>query len=330
MSIDYPTLPDLDEDYADYVLQLNQDDENIRFVAIMNIADEEQPELLAWLHHAVLHDPASKVRELAATRLEGWEDVTSLHTLAQALIDSHENVRLAAAQSLSEIKKAESAEHLAAYLQHQDDFVIASILRAIKELRAEQLFTDILQHVQHANPLVRKEAVSTLSWLQKQQGLVALAEIAKNDQDAEIRRIATGGLGASQSLSPDILAALESSLTAEEWQLRVEAALTIGKLKAVELENILLQQLDDVYWQVRIAVTRSLGLLKAKSAIAKLQENFQHDISNLRKEVAIALGEIGGEQAQAILLAHAEDPDPEVRKSIRIGLALIQEKLNAA
>lgn len=330
MSIDYPTLPDLDEDYADYILQLNQDDENIRFVAIMNIADEEQPELLAWLHYAVLHDPASKVRELAAARLEGWEVTTSLHTLAQALTDSHHNVRLAAAQSLSEIKIAESAEHLATYLQHQDDFVIASILRAIRELRAEQLFTDILQHVQHANPLVRKEAVSTLSWLQKQQGLVALAEIAKNDHDAEIRRIATGGLGASQSLSPEILAALESSLTAKEWQLRVEAALTIGKLKAVELENILLQQLDDSYWQVRIAVTRSLGLLKAKSAITKLQENFQHDISNLRKEVAIALGEIGGEQAQNILLQHAEDPDPEVRKSIRIGLALIQEKLNAA
>ena len=330
MSIDYPTLPDLDEDYVDYILQLNQDDENIRFVAIMNIADEEQPELLAWLHYAVLHDPASKVRELAAARLEGWEDTTSLHTLAQALTDSHHNVRLAAAQSLSEIKKAESAEHLSTYLQHQDDFVIASILRAIRELRAEQLFTDILQHVQHPNPLVRKEAVSTLSWLQKQQGLVALAEIAKNDHDAEIRRIATGGLGASQSLSPEILAALESSLTAKEWQLRVEAALTIGKLKAVELENILLQQLDDSYWQVRIAVTRSLGLLKAKSAITKLQENFQHDISNLRKEVAIALGEIGGEQAQNILLQHAEDPDPEVRKSIRIGLALIQEKLNAA
>lgn len=330
MSINYPTLPDLGEDYADYLVQLNQDDENIRFVAIMNIADEEQPELLAWLHYAAIHDPASKVRELAVARLEGWEDTTSLHTLAQALTDSHHNVRLAAAQSLSEIKIAESAEHLATYLQHQDDFVIASILRAIRELRAEQLFTDILQHVQHANPLVRKEAVSTLSWLQKQQGLVALAEIAKNDHDAEIRRIATGGLGASQSLSPEILAALESSLTAKEWQLRVEAALTIGKLKAVELENILLQQLDDSYWQVRIAVTRSLGLLKAKSAITKLQENFQHDISNLRKEVAIALGEIGGEQAQNILLQHAEDPDPEVRKSIRIGLALIQEKLNAA
>ena len=114
------------------------------------------------------------------------------------------------------------------------------------------------------------------------------------------------------------------------YEQQIALAKTIGKLKAVELENILLQQLDDSYWQVRIAVTRSLGLLKAKSAITKLQGNFQHDISNLRKEVAIALGEIGGEQAQNILLQHAEDPDPEVRKSIRIGLALIQEKLNAA
>ncbi len=96
------------------------------------------------------------------------------------------------------------------------------------------------------------------------------------------------------------------------------------------MEQALLHQLDDNYWQVRIAATRSLGLLQSNAAIAKLAENFQHDISNLRKEVAIALGEIGGEQAQVILLQHAEDPDPEVRKSIRIGLALIQEKLHVA
>jgi hypothetical protein len=53
MTQNYPILSDIDEDYADYLLQLNQEDDNIRFVAIMNIADEEQPELLAWLHHAV-------------------------------------------------------------------------------------------------------------------------------------------------------------------------------------------------------------------------------------------------------------------------------------
>ncbi|ENX13040.1 hypothetical protein F895_02768 [Acinetobacter sp. CIP 64.2] len=326
MSLNYPVLTDIDEDYADYLLQLNQHDENIRFVAIMNIADEEQTELLNWLQHAVLHDPASKVRELAATRLEGWEDTTSLHTLAQALNDPHENVRIAAAQSLSEIKHVKSADHLATYLLHHDDFVIASILRAIRELRAEHLFEAILEHVQHRNALVRKEAVSTLCWLQKQEGLATLAHIAQHDVDTEIRRTATGGLAATQVSTPEILSALHSSLTAEAWQLRVEAALTIGKLKVLELEQPLLQQLDDPYWQVRIAVARSLGLLKSKAAIAKLQENFQHDISNLRKEVAIALGEIGGESAQHILLQHAEDPDPEVRKSIRIGLALIKEK----
>jgi len=268
MSLNYPSLADLDEDYADYLFQLNQDDENIRFVALMNIADEEQTALLPWLQHAVLHDPASKVRELAATHLEGWQDATSLHTLAQALNDQYENVRIAAAQSLSEIKHAESAHHLATYLQHSDDFVVASILRALKELRAESLFDAILKHAQHANPLVRKEAVSTLSWLQKQDGLATLAQIAQHDLDIEIRRIATGALAASQMLTPEILSALHSSLIAEAWQLRVEADLTIGKLKAIELEQPLLQQLDDAYWQVRIAVSRSLGLLKSKAAIA--------------------------------------------------------------
>lgn len=329
MSIQYPEIIDLDEDDADIVQdffrQLNKEDEKVRFITLMNVAEEERAELLPWLHYAVLHDPALIVRQEAAKRLESWEDQASLQALAQALNDPERAVVDAATQSLSEVKNAESAAVLVPYLAMDNVAVKIAILRALKPLRPLSLYDSIIQHTKHADVDVRREAVSALSWLQQQQAVDILAHIAQTDTDNETRRIATGGLGYSKQVSAQVEQALHSGLDSTDWQLRVEAALTIGKLKAQALEATLLQLLFDAYWQVRIAVVRSLGLLKSQQALNGLADNFKHDISNLRKEVALALGEIGGAQAEQLLHVHEQDPDPEVRKSIRIGLNQIRE-----
>ena len=142
----------------------------------------------------------------------------------------------------------------------------------------------------------------------------------------ETRRIATGGLAYAKQATPIVQQALQVALVADDWQLRVESALTIGRLKLVALEQILIDSLQDNYWQVRIATVRSLGLIQSQHAFEELALNFNFEISSLRKEVALALGEIGGDQAEHLLNQHAEDPDPEVRKAIRISLNQIQDK----
>lgn len=177
--------------------------------------------------------------------------------------------------------------------------------------------------------MVRREAVSTLSWLQQEQTVSSLSQIARNDLDLETRRIATGGLGYVKHVHPEVMDALAYGLACEGWQLRVESALTIGKLKLASLEENLIELLYDTYWQVRIAVVRSLGLIKSKQALDGLAHNFDFEISNLRKEVALALGEIGGSRVEQLLKEHADDPDPEVRKAIRIGLGLILGQAHA-
>lgn len=325
MSFYYQTLNDQDEYNQEFLAQLNQPDEKVRFVALMNIGDEENPDLLPWVHDALKHDPSALVREEAAKKLESWEDEASLHVLAQALIDENADVRQAASQSLSEIKEAASADVLAPYLQHENTFVKSAILRALKPLRPQQLFAEISALVQHQDILVRREAVSALSWLQQEQAIAILAKIVETDVDDEVRRIATGGLAYSKTISADVIQALQYSLGAKSWQLRVESALTIGKLRIIQLETQLISALSDLYWQVQIAAVRSLGLLKSSLAVADLAVNFKHEISNLRKEVALALGEIGTQEAQMLLEQHQHDPDPEVRKAIRIGLTQITE-----
>lgn len=325
-TVNYPALADLDDDDLDFLDQLNEDDEKVRFITLMNVADEEREELLPWLHYALAHDPSALVREEAAKRLEGWEDQASLTALADALKDTEVKVVDAATQSLSEVKNTESADVLAPYLDQDHIATKIAILRAIKPLRVIDLYLQIQAHIHHADVAVRREAVSTLSWLQQEQALDHLADIAEHDSDLETRRIATGGLGYSKQPTDKVITALQHTLAADDWQLRVESALTIGKLKLAELEDDLVTRLDDVYWQVRIPVVRSLGLLQSTKALEGLAENFFYEISNLRKEVALALGEIGGEYAEELLQAHSSDPDPEVRKAIRIGLNQIRER----
>lgn len=329
MPFQYPELKNLDEDDLDFLEQLNQEDEKRRFITLMNIADEEREDLLPWLHYALAHDPAVLVRLEAAKRLEGWEDADSLNALASALLDTDIEVVAAATQSLSEVKQAESAEVLTGYLVREESAVKVAILRALKPLRDLSSYQEIEKHIHHADVLVRREAVSTLSWLQQEQAVSSLSHIARNDPDLETRRIATGGLGYVKHSQPEVIDALANGLASDDWQLRVESALTIGKLKLASLEENLVELLYDSYWQVRIAVVRSLGLIKSKQALDGLAHNFDFEISNLRKEVALALGEIGGCRAEQLLQEHADDPDPEVRKAIRIGLGLILEQAHA-
>ncbi|WP_111858467.1 HEAT repeat domain-containing protein [Acinetobacter sp. CFCC 10889] len=329
MHFHYPELDHLDDDDLGFLEQLNQADEKRRFVTLMNIADEEREDLLPWLHYAVAHDPSALVRVEAAKRLEGWEDSNSLQALAQALLDKDVSVVNAATQSLSEVKQEKSADVLVTYLSNEVSVVKVAILRALKPLRYVEAYAQITQHTQHSDALVRREAVSTLSWLQQEQAVDNLSQIAQHDSDLETRRIATGGLGYVKQPSDAVIHALAQGLQSENWQLRVEAALTIGKLKLQMLESDLIALLYDRYWQVRIAVTRSLGVLKSVQALDGLAHNFDFDLSNLRKEVALALGEIGGERAEKLLQAHADDADPEVRKAIRIGLGQIVEREHA-
>ncbi|GAA5005075.1 HEAT repeat domain-containing protein [Acinetobacter puyangensis] len=329
MNIQYPEIPDLDYDDQDFLRQLNSKDEKVRFIALMNIAEEEREELLPWLYYALQYDPAVLVRKEAAKRLEGWENQATLQALAAALTDEAGEVVDAATQSLSEVKYPASAAILAPYLAVDNIDVKVAILRALKPLRPVELYHQIQQHTQHQEVTVRREAVSALSWLQQQHAVDILAQIAQHDTDAETRRIATGGLAYSKQNTAQVISALQSSLTSDDWQLRVEAALTIGKLKVLQLEQLLIELLSDVYWQVRIAVVRSLGLLKSSHALSGLADNFNHPMSNLRKEVALALGEIGGQQAEQLLLGHEQDADPEVRKAIRISLTQIRGRIHA-
>ena len=160
-----------------------------------------------------------------------------------------------------------------------------------------------------------------LGWLKLAAALEPIAGLATTDADAEVRRASGGALGMAAPGSGAARAALVTALGDIAWQVREEAATTLGKFQRDDYIGAALRgALEDDHWQVRLRAARSLGRLRDTAAVPLLIEGLVHAAGNLRKECAIALGEVGEGSAVPALQAAAGDPDPEVRKAIRLAL----------
>jgi HEAT repeat protein len=83
----------------------------VRRIALIDLADLEEPDGLLWLVERLTDDPAEEVRAEAARLLEAWED----EPVVEALVPGPDLIRrpavqAAAAQSLSLLKIGSSGE----------------------------------------------------------------------------------------------------------------------------------------------------------------------------------------------------------------------------
>jgi HEAT repeat protein len=193
----------------------------------------------------------------------------------------------------------------------------------LRELRYADAFSAAVRALDHDDSGVRIEAVGVLGWLKDTRALVPLARVATRDASAEIRRAAVGALGFASADDAAIPDALLHALADPAWQVREEAATTLGKLRAHSARDALIAALGDDYWQVRLRAARALGQLGDRAAAQALIALLSHAISNLRKEAALALGELRDPSTLAALEHALDDADPEVRKAVRIALQQI-------
>ncbi|AXL53337.1 PBS lyase [Paraburkholderia caffeinilytica] len=321
----------LDPEAAALLPRLASADAAVRRIALLALADLEDEAVLGPIVTALRSDVSSEVRAQAAEVLGAWERADAVAALCEALADRAEDVREAAAQSLSNLKDPESGPLLAPWTAHGDPFVRQAALRGLRELRYAGALEPALAALAANEYIVRLEAVSVLGWLKNEHALGPLTAAAAQDPSAAVRRAAIGALGIGAAATDDIIAALLSALGDAAWQVREEAAATLGKLRAPGARDALIAALDDDYWQVRLQAVRALGKLgdanasaisTASTAVAAL---LTHAISNLRKEAALSLGELGDAASLPALQVAATDPDPEVRKAARIALAQIDK-----
>lgn len=303
--------------------RLRSDDASVRRVAVLEFVDQGDEDDLPEIVRILREDSAAELRLEAAQALAGWDRTDAVEALAAALMDVP-RVRAAAAASLTELKDPDVGAVLIPYAGHADAFVVAAALRALKELRVAAAAEPALAALQHLDASVRREAVGVLGWLKLSNALPALARLAAQDPDAEVRRVVSGALGLAAPRDDVALEALNAALRDPQWQVREEAATTLGKFNSDEGSNAALRvALEDEQWQVRLRAARSLGRRRDRLALAQLIRALVHPAGNLRKEAAIALGEIGDGKAVDALNVATGDPDPEVRKAVRLALQRI-------
>ena len=221
----------LDPEAAELLPRLASADAAVRRIALLALADLEDEAVLGPIVAALRTDVSSDVRAQAAEVLGAWERADAVEALCEALADGAENVRDAAAQSLSNLKDPESGPLLAPWTTHRDPFVRQAALRGLRELRYAGALEPALAALAASEAVVRLEAVSVLGWLKSEQALGPLTAVAAQDPNAAVRRAAIGALGVGAAATEDTIAALLGALRDAAWQVREEAATTLGKLR---------------------------------------------------------------------------------------------------
>jgi len=115
--------------------RLTADDAGVRRIALIDLADLEEPDGLLWLVERLAEDPAEEVRAEAARLLEAWEDEPVVEALCQALTDPSPAVQAAAAQSLSLLKTEAAGRVILPWTAHGETGVRIAAFRALRELR---------------------------------------------------------------------------------------------------------------------------------------------------------------------------------------------------
>lgn len=298
----------------------------VRRIALLELADLEEPDTLPLIARVLAHDPAADVRREAAHVLGSWEEPWIADALCHALLDAGHEVRAAAAHSLSALKDSACAPVLRRWADREEPFVLAAVLRGLRELRYADALEPALHALDHEDDTVRTEAVVLLGWLKDPRALTSLARLVTADANADIRRAAVGAVGfASAASDLPTVTALLHALNDPVWQVREETATTLGKLRALTALDALIAALGDDYWQVRLRATRALGSLGERRAALPIAALLTSPISNLRKEAALALGELREPATLTALNDALNDADPDVRKAVRIALQQIEE-----
>lgn len=297
-------------------------DPDVRRLAIIN-AIELDKETALRLILSGFDDTDGAVREEAARAIADIPGEYMLLPLLKLLEDSDENVRIAAAETLSECNIKELGDIYEEWITNKCDFVRSSVLRALRPLRIPGVALYALKGLNELSQAVRLESVGVLGYLQNSAYAHDLSKVAVNDVSPEVRRIAVGAIG--YALTPETLAAALQGLHDNEWQVRAEAAGTMAKLGADGVcGEVVVAMSAETQWQVISKLLVAIGKIKCHDAVSEVAEMLTHPVSNVRKEAAMCLGEIGNPVAIASLRTALLDRDPDVKKVAAWAIAKLQ------
>ncbi|HEY0856983.1 MAG TPA: HEAT repeat domain-containing protein, partial [Albitalea sp.] len=256
-------MSDYDPEIAAALPRLTDGDPAVRRIALRDIADyaDDYPELFSL----AARDADAGVRLEAALALEGATDDDAIDALVVLLGDDDQEVVAAASTALAEILDPAAAPALLRNLPRVQGEARAAVLAGLRQLRHPDALAPALMALDDALPAVRRAAVGVLAYLKNDAALPALERRIVEDDHPAVRKAAVAALTFAPlgTALPSLLRALKDT----DWQVRQEAAITLGRVRPPDATDSLIAALADPSWEVRQKAAAALGAYRVAQAI---------------------------------------------------------------
>jgi HEAT repeat protein len=230
-------------------------------------------------------------RMQAVERLALLGDAKVVEPLLDTLVsDKEQMVRVKAAQVLGQMKERRAVAPLLTSTTAKEKEIRLAALQALGEIRDYQAADGLFVLVSDADAEIRKAA------------LEALAKIG-----ISVERI-------------------KQDLTSDNWQTRVAALSTMGRLGDRQAIAIAVSCLKDKDYRVRVEAARLLGQFNDGSSVEGLLQALRDNSAEVRVQAANTLGYIGDTRALSSLTTLLSDKDNRVSIAAAEALARLKDE----
>ena len=126
---------------------------------------------------------------------------------------------------------------------------------------------------------------------------------------------------------PFLVAALLGAAADPDLQVRGQAILALGSVRAPEGPDIFLRALNEDDWLIQMFAATAIGWMPDVRAVDGLTRLLEHEDSLVRGAAAFALGSVGTDECASALRALQEkERYRDVRKSIEEALGKIEDR----
>ncbi|MFZ4405430.1 MAG: HEAT repeat domain-containing protein, partial [Pseudobdellovibrionaceae bacterium] len=245
---------------------------------------------------------------LAAGHLQSVKDLSN---------SSNWWVRAEAVKLLGRINSQASVKELIGKMDDSDEDVRKQVVSQLGQSNLnDEYVQSFAKQMTSSNWSVRNDAAKFLGKIGSDASLSVLIG-AMDDSDEDVRKTVVQQLS-KKPLKESMVGALAGQYKSQNWSVRRDVSLLLGKIAGLSSTNSLIKQMDDSDEDVRNTIVTQLTArsLTAES-VANLKKNFSSQNWSVRRDVAKLLGKIKSPSSlEALQDQLTKESDDDVKNQI--------------
>lgn len=240
-----------------------------------------------------------------------------LETVKELASSQNWATRLEAVKLLSRIDSVNSIKELIAKMDDSDEDVQRQVVVQLNQKSLGPPYvSDFAAQMESPNWSVRNNASKFLGKINANEATLVLIK-KMDDSDDDVQKTIVAQLQ-KKSLNDNHVAPLSSQYKSQNWAVRRDVSLLLGKIPGLNASETLIKQMDDSDEDVRNTIVSQLsGRQLTNASVSSLKKNFKSQNWAVRRDVAKLLGKIkSADSLSALQDQLTEEQDEDVRKQI--------------